>query len=373
MLTRELGKSGVKVGEIGLGTEHLKSADKKITKSIVDKAVESGVNYFDMLFNLPCYLTNFGEAFKLYRSRLVLASHIGSSERNGQYYKTRNVVDCEKTLNHTLKALGTDYIDVANVHYIKDMKEYRAVLAPNGVVDFAEKLKRTGKAHLRGISTHDTQVVIDAAKSGRFDVVTFHVNFANNALPHRNEALAVCAKNGVGVVAMKPFAGGTLLMNNSTVRVSAIRKGGGKTVKLAIPHNMTPTRCLSYTLAQIGVQVALPGVSNLNELQQILAYPEASAEDKDYSQVLEGFKEYVDGQCVYCNHCLPCPVGIDIGKTTRLLDAAQHGSNAVIKQEYNQLKGNASNCTGCNSCVKRCPFNVDVVANMKKAVELFDH
>ena len=114
----------------------------------MDAAVEGGVNYFDMLFNLPGYLASFGEAFKPYRSRLVLASHIGSSERNGQYYKTRNVAECEKTFNQTLKALGTDYVDVANVHYVKDMKEYREVLAPNGVVDFAEQLKRTGKARL---------------------------------------------------------------------------------------------------------------------------------------------------------------------------------------------------------------------------------
>jgi uncharacterized protein len=372
MIIRELGKSGIKVGEIGLGTEHLKSANPKTVKTIVDTAVEAGINYFDVIFNLPGYLTSFGEAFKPYRSRLVLASHIGSSERNGQYYKSRNVVECEKTFNQTLKALGTDYIDVANVHYVKDMKEYREVLKPNGVVDFAEQLKHKGKARLLGISTHDTQVVIDASESGRFDVVTFHVNFANNALPKRNESLAACAKNSVGVVAMKPFAGGTLLMNNSTVRISAIRKGGGKTVKLAIPQNMTPIRCLSYTLAQIGVSTALPGVSNLNELKQILTYREASAEEKDYSHILEGFKEYVDGQCIYCNHCLPCPAGIDVGKTTRLLDTASHGVNTATQQEYMQLKTMASECTGCNSCTKRCPFNVDVVANMKKAKALFE-
>ena len=188
MLIRELGKSGIKVGEVGLGTEHLKTASPATIKAIVDLAVEYGVNYFDMLFNLPSYLSSFGAAFKPYRERLVLASHIGSSERNGQYYKTRNVEECEKTFNHTLEALDTDYVDIANVHYIKDMKEYKEITKPNGVLDFAERLKKQGRAHLVGISTHDIQVVADAALSGRFDVVTFHVNFANNALPNRNEA-----------------------------------------------------------------------------------------------------------------------------------------------------------------------------------------
>lgn len=372
MIVRELGKSGVKVGEVGLGTEHLKTANQTAIKTIVDLAVKNGINYFDLLFNLKDYLNNFGAAFKPYRNQLVLTAHLGSCDRNGQYFKTRSVNECEKTFNNALDRLCTSYIDVANVHYVKDMKEYNEIVGPNGLLDFADKLKAQGKARLIGISTHDTQVVIEAAESGRFDVITFHINFANNALPKRNEALTACARNGVGVVAMKPFAGGTLLMHNSTVRISAIRKGGGKTVKLSIPQEMTTTRCLSYALSQIGVSTVIPGVSNLKELKEIILYSTASQKEKDYSEILESFKEYVNEQCVYCNHCLPCPANIDIGGVTRLVDIATRGLNQQTKAEYNRLSVKASNCIKCGSCIKRCPFNVAVIGNMEKAVSVFE-
>ncbi len=372
MLSRQLGKSGVKVGEIGLGTEHLKNANSKVIQSVVDLAVQEGINYFDLLFNLTGYLQNFGDAFKPYRDQLVLATHLGSSERNGQYFKTRNVTECQKTFNYTLKQLGTSYADIANVHYVKDMKEYREISKHDGVLDLAERLKSQGKARLIGISTHDVQVVQEVAENGRFDAVTFHISFANNALPKRNEALAACYRQGVAVVAMKPFAGGTLLMKNESVRISAIRKGGGKTVNFQIPQEMTTTRCLSYVLSQIGVSTVIPGVKNLQELQEIITYKTATSEQKDYSEIIAGFKEYTTGQCVYCNHCLPCPSKIDVGRVTRLLDSSEDIQNGAVQAEYDNLEVKASKCTKCGSCMARCPFGVNVVDNMKKAIGVFE-
>ncbi len=372
MLTRNLGKSGIKVGEIGLGTEHLKTASPKVVKSVVDFAVQEGINYFDLLFNLTGYLQSFGEVFKPHRDQLVLTTHIGSSEREGQYFKTRNVDECEKTFNHTLKQLNTSYADIANIHYIKDMKEYNEIAKTGGVLELVERLKSQGKARLIGISTHDVQVVQEIAQNGPFDVVTFHINFANNALPNRNEALAACARNGVAVVAMKPFAGGTLLMKNETVRISAIRKGGGKTVKFQIPQEMTTTRCLAYALSQIGVSTVIPGVKNLQELKEITAYQTATSEQKDYSEIIAGFKEYNTGHCVYCNHCLPCPLKIDVGQVTRLLDSAEGIPNSSVQAEYAKLEVKASKCSKCGSCMTRCPFGVNIVGNMEKARVAFE-
>ena len=53
MILHDLGKTGLKVGEIGLGTEHLgrTSKAKGTIVEAVDKAVENGINYFDLIFN----------------------------------------------------------------------------------------------------------------------------------------------------------------------------------------------------------------------------------------------------------------------------------------------------------------------------------
>ncbi|MCJ7423994.1 aldo/keto reductase [Candidatus Bathyarchaeota archaeon] len=373
MIMRELGKTGLVVGEIGLGTEHLgrTSKAKATITDVVNKAVKNGINYFDLIFNFEEYIDNYRVAFKGHRNKLVIACHLGSAERSGQYFKTRSVGICEKVFTNTLSKLGTDYVDIANVTYVKDMAEYEEVTKAGSVLDLANRLKKEGKAHHVGISTHDASVVQIAARSGKFEVITYQVNMANNALPGRNEALATCVREGVGVVAMKPFAGGRLLMRNKTVGIIPLKKGGGTTITLRIPAAMTPIRCLAYTLSQIGVSTTIPGVSSLNELDDILSYQDATAAEKDYSEIVKNFKEYEAGQCVYCNHCLPCPSSIDIGRITRLLDIARSTLSDNAQEKYDELETTASECTKCGACMSRCPFDVDIISNMEKAARLF--
>lgn len=368
---RRLGKTGLKVSEIGLGTEYLRRASKETVASVVDTAIESGVNYIDLLFNFHECLDNFGAALKGRRDEIILTHHLGSAGKHGQYRKTRKVTKCEKIFEDALSILGTDYIDIAHVHYVKNAKEYEEVTAPGSVLDLARRLKREGKAHLVGISTHEASVVSKAAKSGKFDVVMFQVNMANNALPGRNAALATCAHEGISLIAMKPFAGGYLLRRSKTVTITAIRKGGGKSIKVAIPSTISPVHCISYVLSQVGVSTAIPGVRSVEELEEVLSYLEATDKEKDFSEFIKDFKEYKTGQCVYCNHCLPCPSQIDIGEVTRLLDIATHGLTEAIKAKYNSLPITASACTECGACIDRCPFEVDIIPNMKKATKLF--
>jgi predicted aldo/keto reductase-like oxidoreductase len=374
MIQRDLGKTGLRVGEIGLGTEHLGRTRKArpVIVDVVDKAVESGINYFDLIFNFTEYLENYGVAFKAHRDQLVLACHLGSAvTRNQQYFKTRSVGICRQVFEDTLTRLATDYIDVANVTYVKNKKEYAEVTQAGSVLDLARRLQREGKVHHIGISTHEASVVQLAAQSGAFDVITYQVNMANNALRGRNEALATVARENVGLVAMKPFAGGVLLARNRTVGVACGKRGGGSTINLTIPPEMTAVHCLAYTLAQVGVSTTIPGVRSLDQLNELLAYHSASPDERDYSGVIKSFNEYHAGQCVYCNHCLPCPSNIDIGQIMRLLDHAKLGMTAEAKAKYAALEANASDCTACDACMNRCPFDVNVVANMKEAANVF--
>lgn len=134
---------------------------------------------------------------------------------------------------------------------------------------------------------------------------------------------------------------------------------------------MTPVRCIAYTLSQVGVSTTIPGVSSLEELDDILSYQDATAAEKDYSEIVKTFKEYEAGQCVYCNHCLPCPSHIDIGQVTRLLDTAKLGLTDNAKAANSELETKASKCTECGACLSRCPFDVDIISNMARVASLF--
>ncbi|MBU7031032.1 MAG: aldo/keto reductase [Theionarchaea archaeon] len=367
---RQIGNTGLDVSVIGLGTEYLNRQSQETVTSVVHTAIERGVNLIDILFTFDGYLETLGNALEGYRENVILQVHIGSGEYKGQYKKTRSVTQCKTLLEKSLSVLNISSIDIANIHFVNTVKQYDHLLE-SGVVEFAHELKDEGLARLVGMSTHSVSAAVDAVKRGIVDVIMIQINLANNALLGRNDMLAACVHAGVGVLAMKPFAGGKLLQRNKKVRIGKYQTGGLSMTKKMSP-SITPVQCISYVLSQVGVSSAMTGVKNTDELKAALAYEEAGDQEKDFSGLLEDFQEYVTGECVYCNHCLPCPSSIDIGQTIRLLDTAQQGLTPEIKELYENLEARASDCTECGSCVERCPFDVAVTEKMKEATQLFE-
>jgi predicted aldo/keto reductase-like oxidoreductase len=367
---RQLGNTGIDVSAIGLGTEYLNKQSQETVSSVVHAAVEGGVNLIDILFTFDAYLETLGTALKGYRDDVIIQFHIGSGEYKGQYKKTRSVNKCKTLLEKSLSTLHTSYVDIANIHFVNTPKQYDDLLE-SGVVEFAHGLKEEGVARLVGMSTHSVSAALDAARRGIVDVIMIQINLANNALPGRNEMLTTCAHAGVGILAMKPFAGGKLMQKNRKVRIGKYQTGGLSLTKKISP-SITPVQCISYVLSQVGVCSAVAGVKNVDEIQAALVYEGASEQEKDFSDLLEDFREYVTGECVYCNHCLPCPSSIDIGQTIRLLDTAHHGLTTQMKKQYDQLETQASDCVECGACVERCPFEVAVMEKIKEAAVLFE-
>ena len=76
---------------------------------------------------------------------------------------------------------------------------------------------------------------------------------------------------------------------------------------------------------------------------------------------------------MYCGHCAPCPKGIEVHNVTKFLNLAlaQGFVPETVREHYKSLKHKASECIECHSCEKRCPFEVEVVQNMRRAVEIF--
>ena len=194
------------------------------------------------------------------------------------------------------------------------------------------------------MSGHKVPVALKAAQSGQVDVLMHNVSLMLHSAAGMTELLRACMTERVGLVGMKAFAGGELLRRSAT-----------------------PAQCLSYALSQPGVCTSVPGVRNLDELRATLAYLEASEEERDFSAVLADVAGNEAGTCVYCNHCLPCPVGINIGEILRLPVAAGEHAPPSLLEEYRLSPGKASECTECGACMDRCPFGVDVVSRMKEA------
>ena len=367
---RNLGNTGVTVSAIGLGTEYLLDLPREHVVGVIREAIALGVNYFDLFFAQAEFRDTMGVAFEGHRESVTLAAHLGAVWSGGQSGRTRDPRIGEEYFLDFLTRYRTDYADVLLLHNCDEQDDYDGLVRPGGLLDVARRFKQEGKTRFIGFSGHTVETALQAVENGDIDVLMYPVNIAGNAITGRNELLRACVMRGVGLVAMKPYAGGRLLQKDRNISVDHVRVGGPpKELTRSAP--ITAAQCLSYTLSQVGVCTVVPGCKDLAQLADAMAYCEASDEQKDYSGALADFQEYVTGDCVYCNHCLPCPAGIDVGQVIRLLESAGESPGPELRAAYDALAAKASGCVQCGDCVERCPFGVAATAKMEQAAELF--
>ena len=370
---RLLGRTDLRTSVIGLGTEYLNHRSRTTVVSVVRKAIEAGVNYLDVVFSFKEYRDNLGAALQGRRDKVLLAGHIGCAETRGQYRLSRDGDENDRLFHDLLRRLGTNEVDVLMIQMVNRPESVDAILKPRGLMDLAQRLRREGKARHIGVSGHKVPALVKLLESCPVDVVMFPINIAWDMAPGRKAIYDACRQQGVGLVAMKVFGGGRVFAGSPGRKASKGDRSG-----------ITPVQCLSYALAQPGVGSAVPGVRNTAQLESVLKYVTAGKGQRAYKSIIADFREDLRGNCVYCNHCLPCPVGIDIGKTIRALDAAQGRRPAselrarvnfyypgrIRTSSEEKLRGKALACTECGACVKRCPFDVDVIARMREAAPI---
>ena len=118
MQYRILGRTGMKVSEISLGCEHLQGKDYTIVKTVIDAALDNGINYMDVFMSEPNVRTNIGKALKGRRENVMIQEHIGSCWVDGQYKVSRDINECVGAFDDLLERLDTDYIDVGFIHFV---------------------------------------------------------------------------------------------------------------------------------------------------------------------------------------------------------------------------------------------------------------
>jgi predicted aldo/keto reductase-like oxidoreductase len=350
---RTLGQTGLEVSAIGLGTEHM-ALQRETMEDVLRTAVDAGLNYVDVLFidatgDDAGFWENFGPALTSYREKLILAAHWGGGLRYDMNY-------CQGCFEQVLARVGNDYAEIGLLTMVDTERKWHVWAQES--IEHLLRYKGQGRIGAIGMSTHVAPIALKAVDSGLIDVLMYPVNLTSHALEQDGRVCQACADQKVGLVAMKPYRGGTLLVAD------------GK------PSGITPAQCLDYVLS-LPVATTVPGVKNAEELQAALHYWEASEEEKEHSAALATVQRSLMGECTHCNHCLPCPQNIDIGQTIGLVAWSQWArvdtdEGREMLAAYAALPVKASACIECGDCVERCPFEVDVIAQMQRAVEVFE-
>lgn len=382
MKYRELGKTGMMLSEIGLGCEGFVDADDRLSDEMFTYALGSGVNCLDLYSPDPAAHRRIGRAIAPVRDTFYLQAHFCTAWKNGQYVAVRDLPQVKAAFERTLQNLGTDYLDIGNIHYV-DSKETWDLLLRNGVMDFAQEMKRQGRFRAVGLSSHNPIAALEAVKSGYLDALLFSVNPCYDLLPGdedvellwadesyerplfnldpvREELYETCQRLGVGITVMKAFGGGDLLSEENSPAGKA----------------MTAVQCLHYALTRPAVTSVMCGARSIEDLKASLAYETATEEEKDYAATFASFPKISwKGYCMYCGHCAPCPKGIDVADVTKFLNLtkAQGMIPETVAQHYSVLTAHAGDCVECGACEKRCPFEVPIRENMKAAKAAFGY
>jgi predicted aldo/keto reductase-like oxidoreductase len=342
MKRRKLGKTGPEVGVIGLGTEHLEQSVDTMD-AVLRAAVEAGTSYVDLLYVEPEYWETFGFLYREYRDHLILAAHWASGPRYDLEY-------CQGAFDNILSNVGN--VEVAMMTMIDDGDRAGSAWR-EASLEHLRRYREQGRVGLIGGSAHDPAVAREAVSSGLLEVLMFPLNMLVHDDGPTQELILACVDHDVSLVAMKPYHGGTLFWANGQ------------------PTGITPAQCLEYVFS-LPVATAVPGPKTLEEWQITLRTTQASGQEKDYHPVLGNLHELLAGQCTYCHHCLPCLEGIEIGWVIWYVDHVPGGDLEQLREWYSGFPVKASACTVCGLCLERCPFEVDIMAKLGQAMELFE-
>jgi predicted aldo/keto reductase-like oxidoreductase len=380
MKYRKLGKTGMEAGIIGLGAEHLDGKEYSIVKETIDAAMENGINMMDVFMPGSDIRQKIGKAIKGNRDKFIIQGHIGSTDINHQYDISRDIATNKRYFENLLTDLGTDYIDFGMLFFIDSEQHFDEVFNSD-IIRYADELKKKGVIRAIGASSHNPVIAKKVVETGLVELLMFSINPAFDMIPAELDALnylsndfdktlmleidrkrldlyRTCDKLEIPITVMKTLGGGKLLSKEHT----------------PFSKPLTVNQCIHYALTRPAVASALIGCRSRGEVEAAVSYLTAKEVDLDYTSAIRGMNNDFRGSCVYCNHCLPCPVGINIAEVTKYLDIALMDECAVNKgvgQHYRDLSSHGSDCIQCGSCETKCPFSVSIIKNMEKASEIF--
>lgn len=355
-------KTGEKISVIGLGSSALSDASEAEAVEALVFAHDHGINYMDLATAGAATFGYVGKALAHVRSDMYYQVHFGANYGSGTYGWTTDPDTVKRQIDWQLSTLQTDYIDFGFIHCLDEQSDWEAY-QKNGVLDYLLDLKDQGVVRHIGLSSHTPALANAVLDTGLPDQLMFSINPSYDyrqgqyAIGETSERMALyqrCEAAGVGISVMKPFSAGQLL--------DAATSPFGQA--------LTKYQCIQYALDKPGVLTVLPGVRDLADVKELLGFFDAAPETRDYSIIGTFTPQDMRGTCVYCNHCAPCPAGLNVGLINKYYDLAKVGDQ-LARDHYDTLSRHASDCVHCGHCDRRCPFHVAQSARMTAIADYF--
>lgn len=333
MKTIDLGKTGLKVTELGCGGIPIMRVPMEEAKVILRRCFELGIRFFDTAHVYSDSEEKIGEALQPFRSQVVLATKVWAKTAAG----------AEHELAASFKRLRTEHIDLIQCHNLSNPEDLDRVLSPGGAYEILSKAKAEGRVREIGFSSHNPDVAIKAMQSGRFATLQFPFNFIERDPEQR---VFPCARErGIGIIAMKPLGGG--LLDRADL-------------------------CFRY-LQRHGDVVPIPGIQSTEEIEEIVGYYNIRrALDETDREEMQRIRNELGGRfCHRCEYCMPCEQGVQIPKVLLVKSQVRRFSPKQLLVVAKEAVDSAAQCIECGQCVEKCPYSLPVPDMLKENVEIF--
>ena len=324
-----LGTTGIVTTQNAMGCLPIQRVTVPEAASILRRAYEGGITYFDTARAYSDSEIKLGEAFDGIRDKLIIATKTGAKTPEGFW----------KDLETSLTNLRTDHIDVYQLHCAD--RCYRPGDG-TGMYEAMLEAKEQGKILHIGITAHKIGVAEEIATSGLYETLQFPFSYL--AGDREKELVRLCGDNNVGFIAMKGLAGGLL----------------------------TDSRLCMGFMSQYDNVLPIWGVQRMAELEEWLSYMDETPEmTEEIRSIIDRDRESLGKDfCRGCGYCAPCTVDIKINACARMsLMLRRAPSKSWLTEEWQAEMDKIDDCVECGACMTRCPYELNIPELLKKNLE----
>jgi aryl-alcohol dehydrogenase-like predicted oxidoreductase len=265
MPTRNLGKTGYKVGVFSLGGQAAleKHDNFDVAVPIIERALDLGVNYIDTssIYGGPDRWSEqyVGRVMKNRRNDAFLATKTKERTRDASL----------RMIEKSLNLLQTDHVDLWQLHDIGEAKDVDAVFAKGGAMEALIEMKEQKVVRYLGVTGHyRPEALIDSINRYPFDAILMAMNAADSHIhSFTDELLPLAVEKQMGIIGMKVPARGRLLSTWTPPPLDAQRHSWEGSAIATRPGVMSMKEAVHFTLTH-PVSTVIIGCDNIAQLEE---------------------------------------------------------------------------------------------------------
>lgn len=318
----KLGKTELKVSRISFGGIPIQHLDQESSNKLIERLLELGINFIDTARGYTVSESLIGAALEGKREKVFIATKSMTREKEA----------LKKDIEISLTNLKTDYIDLYQFHNVPSVAELEKITAPGGALDAFMEYKKSGVIKHIGITSHNLGVIEKALQYDVFETIQYPYNAVET---QAEEVFKKAREKGVGVIAMKPLAGGALTNTKAA---------------------------LKFILQNDNISCLIPGMCSIEQLEEnVKAIEEMPLTSDERENLSKEVAQLGQKFCRRCGYCQPCPQGINI-PSVFLFEGyyKRYNLKEWAVERYNSLPVKAEACVKCGLCESKCPYNLPI-------------